>query len=471
MFPDPKNYSVQPSVYPADVESTVWIVPNERAFLFFEGEEYTVKVIGVNEDVAERKAYAHHHIYNVKASGGVLCFKHKFCSEQEHSVIVIYNEKELVNQSVYSLYEDMYALTPFKGDLHTHSYRSDGARDPAAFLGHLREQGYDFTTLSDHNRYYPGGEIDETYADVKLGITHIQGEEVHVPETPIHIVHVGGKSSVTQIYIDNSEEYRAEMADYKANVPASIPQKYADRYAMAKWVCDNVHKAGGLAIFPHPCWIPGDSKSFNVCDEFAMILLKSGMFDAFEVIGGIAQGRNNRQLALWGEARAEGVDIPVVGSSDVHKIKNTTNNFPNNYTVCFAKSREEADILAAVKSGYSVAVEAQGFEYDRRYRAYGRLRFVSYARFLLENYFPELQRICAGEGVAMRSYAMGLADKTLVECQVEHTERFKDVFFGKAEPTLPSEEIIEFENRWRERQCQGPATKGSLIYGDKTRQI
>ena len=467
----PTNYSIFPAVYPADKDSEVWIVPSERAFLMFEGEEYTVTVIGVDEDVPERKDPKHHNTFTVKASGGVLNFKYTFRGEQQHTVIVNYNEKNIAKLSVYSLREDLYALTPLRGDLHAHSYRSDGNRDPAAFLGHYREQGYDFTTLSDHNRYYPGGEIDETYADVKLGITHIQGEEVHVPGTPIHIVHVGGKSSVAQIYIDNSEEYQADMAEHKANVPASVPEKYSERYAMAKWVCDSVHKAGGLAIFPHPYWMPGDSKSFNVCDELAMIFLKDGMFDAFEVIGGISPKLNNRQVALWCEARAEGVNIPVVGSSDVHAMKDVS-IYPNNFTVAFAKSRSEEDILAAIKSGMSVAVESQGYEYDRICRAYGKLRLVSYARFLLEDYFPTLQRICQGEGVAMRAYAMGDVDKSVIECQVEVTESFKERYFGRKAPKLPSAEIIEFENRWRERHCEGPITKGSLIYSDKvTRQI
>ena len=471
MLPNPSNYSVCPSVYQADVESTIFIVPNERAFLLFEGEEYLITINGVNTDVPERKIPSHHTQYKVKASGGYLCFKHTFEDEQSHRIVVSYGEKEIARQAVYSLREDLYNLVPLRGDLHAHSYRSDGARDPSALLGHFREQGYDFTTLSDHNRYYPGGEIDETYKDVKLGITHIQGEEVHVPETPLHIVHVGGKSSVAQIYIDNSEEYRAQMAEYKANVPAAVPAKYADRYAMAKWVCDRVCEAGGLSIFAHPFWVPSDSASYNACDEFSMILLKSGMFDAFELIGGISAGENNRQIALWGDARAEGVNISVVGSSDVHKIKEAK-SFPNHFTVCFAKSRSEADILEAVKSGLSVAVEAQGNEYERTYRAYGSFRLVSYARFLLNNYFPKLQRVCQGEGVAMGAFAMGKVDKLMIECQVEYTESFKDVYFGKTAPTLPSEEIIEFENRWRERQCQGPITKGSLIYSDKvTRQI
>lgn len=472
MLPTPKNYSVYPSVFPADKESTVWIVPNERAFLFFEDEEYTIVINGINEDVPDRKAPVHHNTLKVKAKNGVLCFKYTFKGEQEHIISLKYNEDAKAKFNVYSLFEDLYARIPLRGDLHAHSYRSDGNRDPAAFLGHYREQGYDFTTLSDHNRYYPGGEIDEAYDGVKLGITHVQGEEVHVPGSPIHIVHVGGKSSVTQRYVDNSEEYRAEMAEYMANVPSDIPEKYADRYAMAKWVSDNVHKAGGLVIFPHPYWIPGgDSRSFNVCDELSMILLKSGMFDAFEVIGGLSADYCSRQLALWGDLRAEGFDIPVVGSSDVHGIQKS-HVFPNHFTVCFARSADEQDILDAVKSGYSVAAEGQGYEYDREYRTYGKLRFVSYARFLLENYFPELQRICQGEGVAMRSYVMGKVDKSVIECQVEQTESFKNAYFGRTEPTLPNREIIEFENRWREKHCQGPTTKGSYIYSDKvTRQI
>ena len=471
MLPTPKNYSVYPSVFPADKESTVWVVPNEKAFLLFEDEEYTLVINGLDEDVPERKIPTHHNTVNVKAKNGVLCFKYTFKSEQEHLITLIYNEKSIAKFNVYSLYEDLYARIPLRGDLHAHSYRSDGARDPAAFLGHYREQGYDFTTLSDHNRYYPGGEIDETYKGVKLGITHIHGEEVHVPETPIHIVHVGGKSSVAQIYIDNSDEYKAERAEYRANVPSDIPEKYADRYAMAKWVSDNAHKVGGLVIFPHPYWTPGDSRAFNVNDELSRILLKSGMFDAFEVIGGVSVGYCSRQIALWSDLRAEGTDIPVVGSSDVHTMKKAA-TFPDNFTVCFAKSADEQDILDAVKTGYSVAAEGQGYEYDREYRAYGKLRFVSYARFLLENYFPELQRICQGEGVAMRAYAMGRADKSVIECQVEQTESFKNAYFGRIEPTLPNADVIEFENRWRARHCEGPITKGSLIYSDKiSRQI
>ena len=76
-------------------------------------------------------------------------------------------EKVLQKFNVFSVGEDLYGLTPLKGDLHSHSYRSDGKRDPADLAGHFREQGYDFLALTDHNRYYPGGEIDDVFKDVK----------------------------------------------------------------------------------------------------------------------------------------------------------------------------------------------------------------------------------------------------------------------------------------------------------------
>ena len=470
MLPTPKNYAIYPQVVPTNKKVQMVIAPTERAFLLFEGEEYTVTVIPVAADVPQRGEPDHHTVLTLTAKDGVLKFDYTFDEEEEYTVLLA-KDKPLAKLSLYALDEDLYPLTPMRGDLHLHSYRSDGSHDPAAQLGNYREQGFDFMTLSDHNRYYPGGEIDEVYKDVKLGITHVQGEEIHVPGTPIHIVGVGHKWSVAEKYIENSEEYQKEMAEYKASVPAHVPAKYADRYAMAKWSTDNIRKAGGVAIFPHPFWLPGDSKAFNVNDELSEIFLTDGLFDAYELIGGMSQSYNNRSVAFWMELRAKGVNIPVVGSSDVHNVYKSA-EFPHRFTVAFSKSAEESDIMDAVKNGLSLAVESEGTEYDRTYRAYGSLRLVSYGRFLLENYFPALQRVCQGEGVAMRSYAMGDAPAALIELQAEQTRKFKDTFFGRREPTLPSASIIDFENRWRARHMEGPITKGSLIYSDKvSRQI
>jgi hypothetical protein len=337
--------------------------------------------------------------------------------------------------------------------------------------GHYREQGYDFFSLTDHNRYYPGGEIDEVYNGINLGITRVPGEEVHTPGSMVHIVHVGGKQSVANEYIHNREDFEKEIAKRLADVPAEIPEQYQERYAKAKWATDRIHEAGGLAVFAHPYWRP-QGRVYNVNDEFTKILLTSGMFDVYELVGGMKQVGINRSVALWGDLRAEGLKISVVGSSDVHGV-GKSDTFPHLFTICFAKSNTPEDIIAAVKAGNSVAVEAVGDEYLREYRCYGSFRLVSFAQYLLTHFFPARQRVCQGEGTAMRAFCMGDANASLIEALAEQSNNFRARFFGKMAPCLPSAAMLAFEDRARARHLEeGPCTKGSAVDSERiTRQI
>ncbi|MBQ9802398.1 MAG: hypothetical protein IJW51_04950 [Clostridia bacterium] len=464
MLPQTYNYAIYPAVVKADTATDMVIAPTEPSFLLFEGEEYEVRIISTDSDEPSYSYPVHQVVMKLTAKDGVLRFTHAFPREQLHTVWLYHNEKKVQSMAVYSLFEDLFALRPVKGDFHGHSYRSDGRRDPAALAGHYREQGYDFFSLTDHNRYYPGAEIDATYEGVKLGITRVKGEEVHPLGSVVHIVHVGGSSSVCEQYTEDFDAFFEALKPYFDQIPKDVPAQYHDRYAKCLWATDRIHEAGGIAIFPHPYWMPGSSQTHNVCEEFATILLKSGMFDAYELIGGMKQKGVNRSVALWNDLRAEGYDIPVVGSSDVHVIE-TDGTFPDYFTICFAADNENGAIVDAVKKGMSVAVEASGYEYDRCFRCFGKLRLVNYAHFLLENYFLPMQRICQGEGVAMRAYAMQDAPAALIELQVEQTDRFRERFFGKAPALLPSEGVKAAIAAARTRQLQGPTTCGSQVMG------
>ncbi len=471
MLPTAVNYRVVPAVVPAGRETEIKILPNERAFIFFDGAEYRLHIICADDDEVNYFTPTTKHTLDLVADGGILRFNYTFSREQEYLLLLEREEKKVAEFYIYSLKEDLYALSPLRGDFHGHSYRSDGKRDPGALLGHYREQGYDFMSLTDHNRYYPGLETDAAYEGVKLGITRVPGEEVHAPGCMVHVVHVGGKSSVAELYVKDLPKYQTDIEEYIPKVPESIPEQYRERYAKLMWVTDRIHEAGGLAIFPHPYWKPGASRVFDVCDEFARILLSSGMFDAYELVGGMGQIGVNFSINLRSDLLYEGVKMPVVGSSDVHGIV-ATPTFPHYFTVCFAESNTPDAIVKALKEGKTVAVEATGDEYARHYRCYGDLRLVYYAQFLLTHYFPSLQRICAGEGIAMRNYLMGISPASLIEATAEQTKYFKEEFFGIREPILPSADIRAFEDKWREVHLAGPLTKGSAAHSGKiNRQI
>lgn len=471
MLPTPENYAIYPSIVPADKPYEMTIVPKERAFLLFEGEKYEITIISVDSDEPWYLTPSSHKHISATASSGKLKFTFTFEGEQEHTIILSKAGKKLWEFGVFSLLPDLFGKVALKGDFHAHSYRSDGRRDPAALAGHYREQGYDFFTLSDHNRAYPGDEIDETYKNIDTDLTRIFGEEVHSPSSVVHIVHVGGERSVAERYVNHREEYEKELEGYLAKVPEGVPEQYRERYGKAMWATDKIHEAGGLAIFPHPFWKPSQSAVHNVTYAFASLLLKSGMFDAYELVGAMTQGNCNLSVAFWADLRAEGYKIIPVGSSDVHSIENGR-DFPHKFTVCFAENNDQGSICQAVRQGLCVAVEATGTEYDRHYRAYGNYRLVCYAQFLLKNYFPKLQRIAEGEGVAMRAYAMGEAPAALVELHADMVKDFRLRYFGRKAPLPPSAEIIDFEERARARHLQGPTTKGSSIDSPNvTRQI
>ena len=471
MLPELEKYSIYPSVVPSNESVEMTVVPMERAFLLFEKEQYDLTVISSD---ADEQSYANPSSFrrlSAVASGGVLKFNFTFDGEQEHLILLSKNGKKLWEFKVYSLLPDLYGKLALKGDFHGHSYRSDGACDPAALAGHYREQGYDFFTLSDHNRTYPGDEIDEVYRGVDIDLVRIYGEEVHSPGSVVHIVRVGGSGSVSDRYVHHREEYEREIEEYMSRVPENVPAVYASRYAKAMWATDNIRKQGGLAIFPHPFWMPSASRVNNVTSEFARILIKSGMFDAYELLGAMSSDNINRSVAMWSDLRAEGIKISVVGSSDVHTI-DKNRDFPNRFTICFAERHDSDSILQAVRSGLCVAVEALGQGYDRQYRAYGEYRPVSYAQFLLNNYFPKLCRIAEGQGIAMRRYCMGDAPAALIALHAEQVRAFRLRYFGRLAPGLPSDDVIAFEDRAREKHLAGPKTKGSVIDTEEvTRQV
>jgi len=471
MLPKVKNFNIYPSVLPVRKTCRMTVIPTERVYLLSEDKEYKITVIPRNGDEPFYYTPIAFDEFPVKAENGIITFDFAFDEEQEYLIHLTHDTKVIGVFNVYALEEDLYSLKALKGDLHAHSHRSDGARDPAALMGHFREQGYDFLALTDHNRYFTGEEMEDAYKGVCLGITRVKGEEVHTPGSTVHIVHVGGEESVASKYIEDRDGYEKAWREYLKKVPENIPEQYAERYAKIMWASDCIHNAGGLAIFPHPYWMP-KGRPHNVKDEFAAILLKSGMFDAFELIGGASVIGNNRNVALLSEIQREGCDISVVGSSDVHEIESSP-VFPHYFTVCFAKENSNDAILEAVKSGLSVAVEAQGNEYERVHRAYGKLRLVSYAQFLLTHYFPERARMCAGEGIVMRSYLMGYASESLIESLVEFNAQFTDRFFGRLAPILPSCEILEYEEKWRQVQIEkGPITCGGNVDSDTvTRKV
>lgn len=75
----------------------------------------------------------------------------------------------------------------YRGNLHCHSNRSDGGKPPEEVFAWYEEQGFDFIALTDHQKFFPGGQygnllvipgIEERFHVVGLGMKEYPDEEV-----------------------------------------------------------------------------------------------------------------------------------------------------------------------------------------------------------------------------------------------------------------------------------------------------
>ena len=84
MLPTVTNYRVVPSVVPMGKETEIKIVPNERAFLFFDGAEYNLNIICADDDEVCYFTPTTKHPVKLIAEDGILKFSYTFDREQEY---------------------------------------------------------------------------------------------------------------------------------------------------------------------------------------------------------------------------------------------------------------------------------------------------------------------------------------------------------------------------------------------------
>ena len=447
-------FYASPSVVPADKESTVVLTSKDSCFQFLDELTYDVTVIPREEqdvplgDERMLLGYEQHRtVQHLRPVDGKLYVTYFFGGEQEWIIHVstseyepyqnpMYKEYGLrywrsritypktgVNVAVYSLGEELYGTLPLRGDLHIHTDASDGTQSPALVAAHCRKVGYDFMAVTDHHVYNADAKAREQLAFVN-GLQMLVGEEVHNGYAGVvHMVNIGSRYSVNARYFDHLDEINAAVEALRGTVDVPTDVDETD-YLHRVVLYDEIKKSGGFAIFPHPFWQLGGR--YHVGTNMAKAVLKNHLCDAFEVVGGCANEQNHLQVSLWNQVRAEGMTVPVVGSSDTHSVLGNDPHFGELSTIAFCAS--DRDVMAAVKCGHSVAVEANRGE---QVRAHGELGNVRYAHFLLRNYFPLHDALCAVAGGMLCDYVLGDESvKPGIERYEEKISALQKDFFG-----------------------------------------
>ncbi len=191
-----------------------------------------------------------------------------------------------------------------KGNLHTHSTRSDGALPPQETIEKYRSLWYDFLMLSDHDTL---GEPETLSAD---GMLLIRGNEISAGGP--HLLHVGASKRIE---------------------PCENRQQ----------VIDAVNADGGLAILCHPNW----QEHFNHCTYEKLLELQG--YAGIEILNGtcLRLPGEARATDKWDRVLATGRIIWGYGNDDMHKEYEQALA----WTVVRAKSRSVEAVVEALRKG------------------------------------------------------------------------------------------------------------------------
>ena len=444
------KYRITPQVVKADEVTKISVYPLDDSGRFFDDTEYAVKVSAVDDftypapDSAGAGSRQHEETLVIKPENGVLSFEYNFFGEHlwhinvarvecekhipEHRLRWAVHQKRLLESiftfDIYSLKEDLYGLKPFKGDLHVHSYGSDGQESPAFVAAQYRENGFDFMSLTDHYDMKPSIDLIDTFKDIKTDFKIFPGEEIHHPcgKSSYHVVNFNPKYSVNDIIKEDNgvTEEVMKIAD-----SLGIEDKCdAVSVAWYKWIYDNVKKAGGINIHPHPFWeVRG---GYNVKSFVTEEVYKRGLLDVVEILGGCDVKNNSLQVQLYYDMALGGNKYPMVASSDAHSVL-VDGLFNKVWTVVFAKDTD--GICESVMTGMAAAVNAQSGSVTNVFSP--SIRLSRYTWFLLDNYYGFKDRLLSASGQAITRYVQGDKDQnTIIEILENEVRKFDKDFFG-----------------------------------------
>ena len=256
----------------------------------------------------------------------------------------------------------------YKGNLHTHTTRSDGHKTPEEALAVYRAAGYDFIALTDHYVFNPAS-VTEDGMLVISGIEYDTGTDSR--DGIYHIVGLG-----------------MEAPPLLFNTDKRPPEEIAMK----------VKEQGGFAMLAHPAW------SLNKPSEIERISDASGGFDAVEIynsVSGLPYSTRPHSGEIVEQLAQDGYIYPLTAVDDTHYY---TGDHCQSYVMVHAEELTEKAILDALKRGDFYATQGPEFSWTIEDGVLNVRTTPVTAVFFNSNAVWTPDRITHGEGITEASY-------------------------------------------------------------------
>ena len=204
----------------------------------------------------------------------------------------------------------------YKGDLHGHTFHSDGDYSPAEYLSVAHSRGYDFVALTDHNTHTAVAELAQLAGD---GITVVGGTELTTFNG--HAVVLG---------LPGWAEWRVKDGTTMSGLASAM------------------QAAGALYIIVHP---KSEGHPFCTGCRWAYSDMLPGPARHIEIWnnGWVGRGNNGQAVELFYHWLNTGMRMVATGGTDTHRPMPESFRLP--FNMVLAADNTKPDILAAIKIG------------------------------------------------------------------------------------------------------------------------
>jgi hypothetical protein len=208
----------------------------------------------------------------------------------------------------------------YRGDLHMHTYHSDGRRTQEQLLQEAASQHLNFIISTEHNT---------NSANLSWGKYNTNG-----------LLVINGEEVTTTKY--------GHWNALGLNPTTWIEWRYAPKDSVVSKYIRQVHDDGGMAVINHPFYDKGVYNfGFDVAD-----------FDGIEVWNGKWNPFNELALKWWDSLLCRGKHIIAIGASDSHVNISERNHLGVPHTVVKAAGLSRRHIMQSLKEGKAYLVDS-----------------------------------------------------------------------------------------------------------------
>lgn len=194
----------------------------------------------------------------------------------------------------------------WRGNLHTHSTRSDGALPPERICDLYREAGYDFVAITDHFRARHGFPLTDTRALRTATFTTLLGAELHAPRTELttewHILAVGLPLGFRP---PDPAESGPELARRAREAGAFIGMAHPAASLLTLADAESLDAAHAVEVHNALSAWEERGDSWHLCD---VLLARGHQLGAYAADDAHFQPQDPPARAAWVQVRAESLD-------------------------------------------------------------------------------------------------------------------------------------------------------------------